>query len=640
MLRGMRRASSTWLGRLVMAVALGAIAISFAIWGINDIFRGFGRSTVAKIGSTEISVDQFRQIYTERVQQLSRDLGRPVTPEQARLWRLDQLTLDQLISESALDQRARQLRLNVSDAEVARQIKADPAFKGTSGQFDPARFDALLRSNGYNEPRFAAERRAVILRREVANTVGGDLDPPKTLEQAYNRFVNEQRAADFVVLTRDKAGDIPPPADDVFAKYFDENKFQFRAPEYRSIVVMTAMPADLAKPDEVSDADAQRFYELNLSRFGTPERRQIEQIVFPNADEAQAAAAKIGETLSFEGLAKERGLEPKDIDLGLLPKSGIIDRSIADAAFALQEGEVSQPIKGRFGTVLIKVVKIEADQVKKFEEVAPQIKQAIAADRAVTALGTLRDKIEDERGAGLRLTEIAPKLNLKVQPIEAIDRTGLDPDGKRVGGLPAGVDVLNAVFGSDVGVDNEALQLPGNGYLWYDVTGVKPSRDRSLDEVRAKVEERWRDAEVARRLQAKANELVDKLKSGTPLADVAAAESLSVQTTFGLKRAGNRSSPLSASAILAVFATPKDGVGSAEGASPAERVVFRVTDITVPDFDAASPESKRIAQQVRRSLTEDMLQQYVQRLRSDIGGSVNQQALRQAVAGGGAVDDN
>jgi len=639
MLRGIRQASSNWLGRIVMAVVLGAIAISFAIWGVNDVFRGFGRSTVAKIGSHEITVEQFRQIYTDKVQQLGRELGRPITPEQAKQFRLDQLTLDQVVSESALDQRARQLRLNVSDAEVARQIMADPVFKGANGQFERARFDSLLRSNGYTEPRFANERRTIIMRREVASTVGGDVEPPKALGEAYNRFINEQRAADFVVLTRDKAGDIAPPAADVLAKYFEENKFQFRAPEYRAIALMAVMPADLAKPDDVSEADAKRYYELNQSRFGTAERRQLEQIVFPSAEEAQAAAGKIGETLSFEALAKERGLEPKDIDLGLLTKSGIIDRNIAEAAFALKEGEVSQPIKGTFGTVLIKLVKIDAEQVKKFEEVAGEIRQTLATDRGRNDINTLHDKIEDERGGGARLAEIAPKLNLKALTIEAVDRQGLDPDGKPVT-LPTGVDLLGAAFGSDVGVDNEPLQLPGGGYLWFDVTGVKPSRDRALDEVRAKVEERWKDAEVAKRLQAKANEMVEKVKSGTSFADAAAADGVSVQTTFGLKRAGNRATALSPAAINAVFATPKDGVGSAEGTSPTERIVFHVTDITVPEFDASSGESKRIAEQLRRSLNEDMLTQYVQRLRTDIGATVNLQAMRQAVAGGGAADDN
>src|SRR5882762_3039200 len=108
MLRGMRQASSNWLGRIVMAVVLGLIAVSFAIWGIGDIFKGFGRSTVAKIGSAEITVEQFRQIYNDRLQQLGRQLGRPITPEQARLMRLEQQLAEQLVAEATLDQRARQ----------------------------------------------------------------------------------------------------------------------------------------------------------------------------------------------------------------------------------------------------------------------------------------------------------------------------------------------------------------------------------------------------------------------------------------------------------------------------------------------------------------------------------------------------
>ena len=128
MLRGIHKASSNWIGRAVMGVVLGLIAISFGIWGIGDIFRGFGRSTVAKIGSTEITVDQFRQIYNDRLQQLGRQLGRPITQDQARELRVDQLLAAQLVAEAALDQRARQLRLNLSNDEIARQIMADPSF--------------------------------------------------------------------------------------------------------------------------------------------------------------------------------------------------------------------------------------------------------------------------------------------------------------------------------------------------------------------------------------------------------------------------------------------------------------------------------------------------------------------------------
>src|SRR5262244_3555243 len=80
MLRGLRKASSNWLGKVVMAAVVGFLIISFGIWGIGDIFRGFGISTVAKVGRTEISIEQFRMRYNEQLQQLGRQVGRPITP--------------------------------------------------------------------------------------------------------------------------------------------------------------------------------------------------------------------------------------------------------------------------------------------------------------------------------------------------------------------------------------------------------------------------------------------------------------------------------------------------------------------------------------------------------------------------------
>src|SRR5437588_8063893 len=81
MLRGMRKASSNWLGKTIMAGVMGVLIISFGIWGIADIFRGFGQSTLATIGRTEISTDSFRQLYTEKLQQIGRQFGRPLSPD-------------------------------------------------------------------------------------------------------------------------------------------------------------------------------------------------------------------------------------------------------------------------------------------------------------------------------------------------------------------------------------------------------------------------------------------------------------------------------------------------------------------------------------------------------------------------------
>src|SRR6267154_1174017 len=135
MLRGLRKASSNWLGKVVMAAVVAFLVISFAIWGIGDIFRGFGRSTVAKIGRTEITVEQFRTQYNDRLQQYSRQFGRPLSMDQART----------LVFDIMLDERTRALGLNLSDAEVAKAITTDPTFQGPNGQFDRVRFENLIR---------------------------------------------------------------------------------------------------------------------------------------------------------------------------------------------------------------------------------------------------------------------------------------------------------------------------------------------------------------------------------------------------------------------------------------------------------------------------------------------------------------
>jgi peptidyl-prolyl cis-trans isomerase D len=634
MLRGIQKATSNWLGRIVVGVILGLIAVSFAIWGIGDIFRGFGQSTVAKIGGREIGVEQFRQTYQDRIQQLSRRVGRPITPDQARALGLDRQVLAQVIAETVLDERARSLRLGVSDQEIARRITEDPNFKGITGDFDRSRFEQLIRQVGYTEARFLAEQKRVTLRQQLVGSVSGDVTVPKTAADMLNRYQNEQRSIEYLVLDRTQAGEVPQPSPEELAKYFEERKVTFRAPEYRKVNVLVLTPAELASGIEVSDADARKAYEERKARYITPERRQVQQIVFPNEEDARAAADKIAKGTSFADIATERGLKDSDIDLGTVTKAGMIDRAVADAAFALKEGEVSAPVQGRFGTALLRVAKIEPGQTRAYEQVAAELKQELATERARATLSDLHDKVEDERLSGATLAELAAKLNLKVRAIDAIDRSGRTPDGTQVADLPENVDVLSAAFTADVGAENDPLQVPGSrGYVWYEVADVKPARERPLEEVRDQVVRRWQDDEIEARLKKKSSEMVEKLKAGTPFAQIAAADKLNVQWGAGIKRGGTPPQGLTVRALDEIFRTPKDGAGSADGASATERVVFRVTEINVPKLDTESAEVKQIDESLRRALAEELTAQYIAKIEKDVGVTINQSALNQVVGG-------
>jgi peptidyl-prolyl cis-trans isomerase D len=627
MLRGIRKASSNWLGKTVMGAVMGVLILSFAIWGIADIFKGFGQSTLAKIGHTEISTEQFRQIYTERLQQVGRQFGRPMTMDQARAFGLDRQVLQQIIAEAALDDNARQLGLGQSDAQTMRMITSDPNFKGVSGAFDPARFQATIRQVGYTEQRYIADQRKVSLRRQIANTITAGLEPPKTLIEALVRFQNEQRSIEYIKLDAAQAGTIDPPSPEALAAYFEDHKVQFRAPEYRKISFVVINPEEIGKWSAVSDEDARKIFEERKDRLSTAERRQVSQMVFPSVEEAQAARGRIGAGLSFEDLAKERGLNPADLDLGTVAKSGILDPAIADAAFSLNPGDVSEPVKGRFGTALIKVGKIEPGSQVTYESVAPQLKRQIAAERARDQVAKLHDRMEDERGGGASVVEAAQKLGLTPVTIEAVDRSGRAPNGQPVPGIPQGLNVVSQAFSSDIGVDNDPIQFNG-GYVWFDVLGITPSRDRGIDEVKDQVETRWREDQIGSRLRSKATDIVQKLGQGGKLADEAASLGVRVETAAGFKRDATLPG-LPGEVAQAAFRTPKDAAAQAPGAAGGELIVFRVTDVSVLPADLASDEVKKLKETLLRGLSDEQIAEYVTKLESRIGTSINQSALAQ-----------
>ena len=631
MLRGIHKASSTWLGRGIMAVIMGGLVISFAIWGIGDIFRGFGVNSAVKIGNTEISIEQFRQFYTERLQQIGRQLNRPITPDQARALGIDRQVLGQLVAETTLDEQSKALHLGISNAEIASRITNDPTFRGINGAFDRNRFEQVIRDAGFTETRFVEEQRRVILRRQIALSVGGDFVVPATAMKAVNQYQNEKRAIAYLVLGTAQAGEIPSPTPEVLGKYFEDRKVLFRAPEYRKIALLAMSPAELAKPEAVTDAEAKTYFEQHKASYGAPESRELKQIVFQKPEDATAARERIANGVSFADIAKERGLKESDIDVGMVTKAGIIDPAVADAAFALKSGDVSAPVKGRFGTVLLQVGKIEPGNQKTFEEVAPQIKREIAEGRAKTEIGNLRDKFEDERAAGSTLAEAAKKLGLQSRTIDAVDRSGRGPDEKPIADLPTKPDVIAAAFASDVGVDNDPLQLPGGGYLWFDVTGITPARDRTLDEVKDKVAARWRDDEIAKRLQAKADDMVGKLNAGTALDQLATEAGLKVVTATDLQR-GKPGGFAPAKLVEAAFKTPKGVPASAEGDQETTRFVFRVTDVTDPPLDPIA--SKQLTTLLQNSYSDDIVGAYVSRLENDFGVTFNQQALNQVIGGG------
>jgi peptidyl-prolyl cis-trans isomerase D len=282
------------------------------------------------------------------------------------------------------------------------------------------------------------------------------------------------------------------------------------------------------------------------------------------------------------------------------------------------------------------VLKIEPGTVKSFADAAAKLRSDLALERVKAQIQDLHDKIEDDRAGGSTIEEAAAKLKLPVATYN-VDSSGRDPDGRPVVVMSHAGDVVKAAFASDVGVDNDPIEADG-GYIWYDVAAITPARPRTLDEVKDEVEQHWRNDEIALRLKTKANDLIDKLKNGEALDAVAAANGVKVETAKDIKRVGGTGA-ITERVADAVFHTPKDAVAGAEGDDPSQWIVFRVTDITTPAFDAKSSDGAHITQKVQADLSQDLVGQFMSRLESDLGTSVNTSILAQAT-GNSAPDTN
>ena len=631
MLEGLRVASQNWFGRVVMGLVMGFIAISFAIWGIGDVFRGFSSQRLVKIGGGEVTVEAFRASYQNELRRLQQRLRRGVTNEEARRAGLDQQVLDRLITEVALDQRARGLGLAINDEATQRLLKNEKVFQGLSGEFDADRFKQIIRDAGFTERSFLVDQKGAYLRKELTDIVTAGVEPPRLMLEAIHRFRAETRAIDAILLPLSAIGAIPAPSEEEIKKYFDAREQSFRAREYRKLTLLAATPAALAKTAEIPQEEVRRYYdEVKTQRFGTPEKREVGQLVFRTRAEAESALARLKGGLAFDALVAERKLAPKDADLGLVTQGDFGDAKVGAAVFAPKNPGFAEIAETPFGYVVSQVRKIQpAVFSKSFEQAEGELRQELAAKKAAPEVRRIHDAVEEQRSAGKTLKEVAAAVGLQTRDVDSVDDMARDKAGKAVADLPGGPDLLKAAFASDKGVDNEAVATRDGGYVWFEVTDVEQARQQSYDEVKGEVAAAMRKEAEQKALAARADELVEQIGAGKPIDNLSGELGLPLRHVSDIRRA-NRPD-FTPSTILQFFEVPPRGAGHV--AADGGELIFFVSEATTPNFDPAAPDNVSLADQLRPALLNDLLEQYVGGLEKAYNVEINQRALQAALGG-------
>lgn len=621
MLEALRKGAATWVAKIFIAL----LVMSFAVWGVADMFGGYGRRTVATVGDTEISYDEFQEALRRQMQALRGQLGRSLTLEEARNFGIDQLVLRTLITEAALENQGNLMNLGISNNAIAARIMREPAFRDATGRFSRTIFEQILSANGLSEGAYVARQRDTYIRAQLIETIGGSVQLPKVFVRAADRYRNETRRLKYFTLGMDKIEPVGEPTAEELQKYYDGNKASYAVPELRKIGVLALLPEDVAKTVSISEEDLKAYYDSRTAQFRTPEKRTLQQIPFDNEEAAEAASEKIKGGASFEDIAKERGLSEQDINLGTVTKKDLVDKAIAKAAFALGDGEVSEPVKGQLTTVLLKATNIQPEKITPFEEAKSEIRETLGRQRAADVILDFYNKIEDERASGAGLAEIAKTFDLNYVTVDGIDRNGKGPDGKPLSVLPVQKQVLSEAFQSEPGVENEPIETPDHGLVWYEIIEVIPTRVQPLADVRDKAVADWRAAEERARLAKMARGLAERGRKGERLEDLAEEQQVEVKESEPVKREAE-SEALPRAAIAQAFALSRGGFGSAAAEDGRKRVVFQVASIE-PPAPPDQEEPKKLEESFEPQIADDLVAQYVDGLTQTFGVTRNQQVI-------------
>jgi peptidyl-prolyl cis-trans isomerase D len=549
--------------------------------------------------------------------------------EQARAFGIDRSVMATLINGAAVDEHARELNLGISDSAIATRIKAAREFRGADGQFNERQFQEILRNNNLSEQGFVQRQKQTEVRQQLSIAMLTGLAPPKPLLDAFHRFSGEVRTAEFLILDAAKTVTVPAPSEAAIKTHYDLTKKRFMTPEYRRLSLLVLDIVDVKKTITVSEADLKAAYEAQKASFGTPEKRRVMQLVFTDRAAADAASKLIKTGKTFVDVAKGLGRKEAEYDLGTIAQSSMLDKKLAAKAFALGKGKVSDPIAGSFATALLLVTDIQPGKQQTFAEVRKTLLDRLQSERAQPEVQALHDKIEDERGAGKSLKEIAGAMNIKHFAIAATARNAKGPDGKIAFTHPQSAAILRAAFEGSEGVEGEVIDLSDGGFAWVDVVAVTKPKQKPLSAVKADVTARLKSNSLKTGLQTFAAKAITRLKGGVTLETIAKEQGSAQKTTQPLSR--TTSHPvLGRAGISQIFSLREGAFGSVATIDGKSRVLFKVLKVTPPPIATKTIKDRQIAD-LTRQMTDDVMVQYIASLEGKFGVTVNQAGLRTAL---------
>jgi peptidyl-prolyl cis-trans isomerase D len=539
MLAAMRKGAKSWVAKGLFLL----LVLSFAIWGAGPIFSGGRVHTVATAGKVKITNTEADSTLQRQVRSLEQSYGTTLTPEMVQMLGLRRSVLQQMVMQSLYDQEAQRMGIQLDLNSLKQTISMQPVFRNEDGKFDPQRFAQMLRSVGLNEASYIATMRGDIARTMLMGAVRAGAQVPAPLTQAAYAFQNEMRDASARLIEAASIKSIAAPTDDELASYYEAQKANHMAPEYRALSIVVLSPEQIAQSISVDDAAARAAFDADPSLYAEAEKRNLIQITTSDKAVAEKVAAQTASGKSLADAAKANNLMAVPLDG--VTQSALVPE-LADKIFALSANKPSEVIQSSMGYHVIEITKITEAAAPDFDKAKTGIIAQLKAEQAQDALSTSTRQLEDALAGGATVAEAAQQTGAQLITLPAVTADGQNSEGKAVS-TELGTEleqVLQAAFALNAGEQTQTIQTEKHVII-AKVDNITPSAELPLEKVRDKLVASWKLEQQKQAAKAQAEKLMTTLNDGGKVEGLTKLSNL--------KRDASNKGTLPAAAVTALF---------------------------------------------------------------------------------------
>jgi peptidyl-prolyl cis-trans isomerase D len=503
------------LGYFVGAVLLGLVILAFIAFYIPDFLRATGATSsgqVAWVEGTPISSQEFLRTYRAQEQQYRQQLGAQYSPDLMRQLGFDNLILRQLVQNQILLLEAERQGLSVTDKEISDFIVTFPPFQSGGKFIGREAYLNFLSQRSLTASDFEQQMRQDLLRQKLQNLVtDGVMVSEADLEEEYRRR-NEKLRLEYAFVPKSEFESQVQVTDEEARASFDADPKKFERPVQRKVRFITLTPQLFATAVSVTDREIERYYQQNSGRYESPEQVDASHILFkvgPEVDEeavrkkAEAVLAEAKAGADFAELARKNSEDTSSENggsLGLFGRGQMVPEFEA-AAFALQEGQISDLVRTTYGFHIIKLNRKQAPFVRPLDAVKDEIRNTITQEKARDAM----DRAVDSASEKLRASHNVDALSAEY-PVLVAQETPFFGRGDTLPQLGNSLEASKAAFETAVGSVSSSVRL-GNGSAFLQVLEERPAGVPDFEEVKEQAKSQLRERKVMDLAKAKAESL-------------------------------------------------------------------------------------------------------------------------------------